>query len=279
MKPESRIIKPRERTEESGFNMVELLVVMTMVAVLAATALSAFGKSKGNRWRGQCLSNCKQLINGYRMYAQDNDGYALGAWPSPNGVPAWCSGWLGGPPDAIDLRVITNSPTYPYIQSVDAFRCPDDESAFFFRGRLYPRNRSYSVNGFMGYPSAFVYPNCPPYKPVIKLGEVAGLGPSSIYVLIEEHANSLNDSHFLPFTDLKAFHGQRWLDAPTGRHHNSAAIAFADGHAKMHKWKDTDLTPERFGPNGLIIPNYALFLPGPGPRDFEWFAEHIAPRQ
>jgi prepilin-type processing-associated H-X9-DG protein len=255
--------------------MVELLVVMTMVAVLAATALSAFGKSKGNRGRGQCLSNCKQLINGYRMYAQDNDDYALGAWPSPNGVPAWCSGWLGGPPDAIDLRVITNSPTYPYIQSVDAFRCPDDESAFLMRGRLYPRNRSYSVNGFMGYASPFVQANCPPYKPVIKLGEVAGPGPSSIYVLIEEHANSINDSHFLPFRNLKAY-DPRWLDAPTGRHHNSAAIAFADGHVRMHRWQDSDLTPELLGPP---VPNALSPLASPGPCDFEWFTDHIAPRQ
>ena len=128
----------------------------------------------------------------------------------------------------------------------------------------------------MGYPSAFVHPNCPPYKAVIKLGEVAGLRPSLIYVLIEEHANSINDSHFLPFTDLKAFHGQRWLDAPTGRHHNSAAIAFADGHAKMHKWKDSDLTPERLNP---VVPISITLLAGAGPRDFEWFTDHIAPRQ
>ena len=60
---------------------------MTVVAVLAATLLSASGQSRVKRGRGQCLSNCKQLINGYRMYAQDNDDYALGAWPSPNGVP------------------------------------------------------------------------------------------------------------------------------------------------------------------------------------------------
>ncbi len=259
--------------------MVELLIVITVVVVLAATLLSASGQSKGKGRHMQCLSNCKQLINGYRMYAQDNDDYALCAMgPSPNGVPGWCNGALLGF-DAINPGVITNSPTYPYIQSVDAFRCPDDESGLVFRGRFYPRNRSYSVNGFMGYPSAFVYPNCPPYKPVIKLGEVAGLGPASIYVLIEEHANSINDSHFLPFTDLKAFHGQRWLDAPTGRHHNSAAIAFADGHAKMHKWKDSDVTLERFSPGGLIIANNASFLPRPGPRDFEWFTDHIAPRQ
>jgi prepilin-type N-terminal cleavage/methylation domain-containing protein/prepilin-type processing-associated H-X9-DG protein len=276
MEQASKQTKQYERLREKGFSLVELLVVMTVVAVLAATLLSASGQSRVKRGRGQCLNNCKQLINGYRMYAQDNDDYALGAWPSPNGVPGWCNGSLISPPDAIDLRIITNSPTYPYVQSVDAFRCPDDESAFFSRGRFYPRNRSYSVNGFMGYPALFVSLNCPPYKPVIKLGEADVPGPSSIYVLIEEHANSLNDSHFLPFRNLMALSGQRWLDAPTGRHHNSAAIAFADGHVRMHKWKDSDLTPELPGPSV----RYGVGHLGiPGPHDSEWFADHIAPFQ
>ena len=129
------------------------------------------------------------------------------------------------------------------MPSVDVFRCPSDKSIFpfgdFRKGETKRRIRSYSQNGFMGYPGNYVNPNIPPYKSAIKMTDLTRPGPSEVYVFVDEHMNAINDSHFLPYKDLKAFDG-RWLDTISGRHGNATGFAFADGHAEIHKWVDSD---------------------------------------
>ena len=114
-------------------------------------------------------------------------------------------------------------------------------------------------------------PTSHPYNYVIKLGDLTYPGPSAVYFLADEHENSINDSHFYPFSNLKAYQN-RWLDAPSGRHGNGTGFAFGDGHAEIHKWLDSNVTPSK-----MNVFNDVSFLPNVGPRDFGWFTNHIAP--
>jgi prepilin-type N-terminal cleavage/methylation domain-containing protein/prepilin-type processing-associated H-X9-DG protein len=255
-----------------GFTLIELVVVAALLALLATLALPAHGRAGRSGLAVSCANNLKQLMAGYLMYAHDNNDLALGPYGSDT-VPAWCSGVLSSLPDAIDEQFIRKSPTYRYVASTGVFRCPSDGARFLLQGQWRPRNRSYVVNGFMGAPSAFIYPNSDLFKSARKLSDITAPGPSAVYVLLEEHENSINDSHFLPFKDLHQFGNQAWLDAPSGRHGNAAGLAYADGHSDIHPWLDSNVQVTM----GSSTPVYSLAtIARPGPRDFAWFTNHIA---
>jgi prepilin-type N-terminal cleavage/methylation domain-containing protein len=248
-----------------AFTLMELAVVIAVVAVLGALAIRAHGRAGDSGHAIVCAHNLKQLMAGYLMYAQDNHDLAL----APT---AWCSGILTSPPEAIDEELVRKSPTFRYVSSTSTFRCPSDASRLLYAGKWRPRNRSYSVNIFMGSPSSWTAPNSDILKPAIKLSDITSPGPLAVYVLIDEHENSINDSHFMPFADLHQFANQRWLDAPAGRHGNAGGLGYADGHSDIHRWRDSDVQGIRGSAN---IPVYAPPSLA-GPRDFAWFTNHIA---
>jgi prepilin-type N-terminal cleavage/methylation domain-containing protein/prepilin-type processing-associated H-X9-DG protein len=268
---------PATSATPSAFTLIELLVVIAIIAILAAMLLPALSKAKQKAMGISCMSNAKQLVTGYIMWAHDNEDLCLYSWggADPRGTPAWCDGWMGSAPDAIDETITQKSPTFPYVSSLKVFRCPSDRSSFVSQGQKKPRIRSYSQNGFMGYPGGYTSANSPPFKNAVKMGDLTAPGPSSVYVFIDEHENSINDSHFLPFSNLKSFGNQGWLDTPSGRHGNATGFAFADGHAQIHKWVDSDVQKIQYGANDT-----PLWQPGivgkPGPRDFAWFTNNIA---
>jgi prepilin-type N-terminal cleavage/methylation domain-containing protein/prepilin-type processing-associated H-X9-DG protein len=261
-----------------AFTLIELMVVIAIIGVVAAMLLPALSRAKTKAHALACFNNCRQLIAGFLMWAHDNEDRCLYSWSGedPYGTPAWCNGWIGGLPDATDETIILQSPTYKYIGSAEVFRCPGDKSVFPFgdlrKGQTKRRIRSYSQNGFMGYSGSYTIPNSPPYKSALKLNVLTQPGPSRVYVFVDEHMNTINDSHFLPFRDLRRFDG-RWLSMPTGRHGNAAGIAYADGHAEIHRWLDSDVTQEKAE---ISPPNVCSIFGPPGARDFAWFTNRVA---
>jgi prepilin-type processing-associated H-X9-DG protein len=147
---------------------------------------------------------------------------------------------------------------------------------FRYRGDMLPRIRSYSLNGFMGPAWNHVLPNNDILKSAIKMSDISTPGPSDVYVFVDEHENSINDTHFLPFADFHSFNNQNWLDCPSGRHGNATGFAFADGHSEIHKWQDSDLQPVQFTAGS---PTPGAFPKAAGYRDFGWCTNHIAARK
>jgi prepilin-type processing-associated H-X9-DG protein len=206
------------------------------------------------------------------MYAHDHNDIALPGFGYDR-VPGWCAGQVVTAPEATDEQILKNSPTYRYLTSPKVFRCPSDMAGLRYRGEIVLRNRSYAVNGAFG-SSSWHQPNVPPLKFMTKISSITWPGPSSVYVLIDEHENSINDSHFYPFRNLKAY-DNRWLDAPSGRHGNGTGFTFADGHSEIHRWVDSDVTRVR-NAGGVVVANDISFLPNAGPRDHAWFTNRVA---
>ena len=89
----ARVGRPISKGRSSGFTLVELLVVISIIAALAALLLPALNKTKEQGRATLCRSNMKQITLGILAYADDNDYYL--PWPgdsNSNRDPDWVWG-------------------------------------------------------------------------------------------------------------------------------------------------------------------------------------------
>lgn len=276
--PASPIKRGFNRHSRTGFTLIELLVVIAIIAILAGMLLPALSKAKLKAAGISCMNNAKQLGLAYILYGSDNDDLCLGPFASSK-APAWVEGSMSGTTDSAEIRYLTNSATYKYLKTPAVFRCPADIAALRVQNKLVPRSRSYSMNAFMGDTStSWVTDNSQTFKIARKFADFGSPGASDVYVLIDEHENSINDSHFFPFSNLRTFSkGTPWLDAPSGRHGNAAGLTFADGHSGIQKWRGNVSGFKRRG--GEAVVNDITWLPKPEESDWAWFTQHIASRK
>ena len=93
-----------------GFTLIELLVVIAIIAILAAILFPVFAKAREKARQASCASNEKQLGLAIIQYVQDNDETypPAGLQPTNGNYQSW------------------QSSVYPYVKSVQVYRCPDN---------------------------------------------------------------------------------------------------------------------------------------------------------
>lgn len=74
-----------KRTNTKGFTLVELLVVISIIALLLSILMPSLTKARNSAKTVVCMSNLKQLALAYCMYTDDNGGYfedgVTSMWP------------------------------------------------------------------------------------------------------------------------------------------------------------------------------------------------------
>ncbi len=227
---------PQSKRADGGFTLIELLVVIAIIAILAAMLLPALTRAKMKAQGAGCLSNLKQVQLCWAMYSED---YQNRIPPNKDGhdVGGWVGGWLQTAIEATNVLLLKepNGLLWPYNKSLGIYKCPADSSTALIGNANYPRVRSLSMNGCMNGNSWYTA-EIPGYFTFRKTTEILRPPPSTAFVFLDEHPDSIDDGYFLVFVDRTAL----WGNMPANYHNGACGISFADGHAEIRKWHDPD---------------------------------------
>lgn len=97
-----------------GFTLVELLAVLGIIGILAVIAIPVIGGVHRKAHASQCLSNVRQLVQFFLIYANDHDGK----------LPAW---ELAGQAD--ENRAFRTLYRDGYVRDPALFVCPVNKAA------------------------------------------------------------------------------------------------------------------------------------------------------
>lgn len=273
---------PAPRAARSGFTLVELLVVIAILAILAGLLLPALAGARAKAQSLGCLNQERQLGLACQMYADENRDalpYNYGAAEIKQAVTQnryvnWTSPLMNWELDAdnTNTAAVTRGGIGPYLSGDHrSYRCPSDAvvSGIQAQAGWTVRVRSYSMNamvGDAGYYTRFgTNVNNPHYRQYFKLGQIHS--PTQVFVLIEEHPDSINDGYFLNRED-----SYRWNDLPAAWHRGGANLAFADGHLEFHRWRDASTRPPP-RPDAAQLP---FAIPPAEQGDFDWLMAHTS---
>ncbi|MDE3067796.1 MAG: prepilin-type N-terminal cleavage/methylation domain-containing protein [Verrucomicrobiota bacterium] len=280
---------PEGHSRARGFTLIELLVVIAIIAILAAMLLPALALAKQKAQGTQCMSNTKQLMLGWIMYAGDNNDRL---------VPY--KSWVGGSMDwtansdntNTELLVGRGALLGPYVKSTRIYKCPADR--YQSAANPGPRVRSYAMNGAMGGGNSgpTVEGTSPGNRQYYgsasssygaktdadKMEDL--LHPSDVFVILDEQADSINDAAFM-FNPGAPPGQERWRDLPASYHDDAGSFSFADGHSQIHKWVERSginktiypVLMKSYGANSSSTPWGSVNL-GVS-RDYEWMDDHM----
>jgi prepilin-type N-terminal cleavage/methylation domain-containing protein len=269
-----------------GFTLIELLVVIAIIAILASMLLPVLGKAKQKAQGIECMNNHRQLSLAWRMYADDNKDVL----PFSQFDKAWVTGFLdfsGSNPSNWDPQVdIAKSVLSPYCgHAIGIFKCPADLSVVKpsmgpLKGTTVRRVRSMSMSVWVGGegPAGDVAWS-PGWRVYRRLSDMVDPGPAMTWVFLDMREDSVNTGGFglgmegYPNRPQDLGFGDDW---PASYHHRAGGFSFADGHAEIHRWKDSRTMPPIVrGKNA----RFGVWVPSPNNQDIVWLQEHCTRRK
>jgi prepilin-type N-terminal cleavage/methylation domain-containing protein/prepilin-type processing-associated H-X9-DG protein len=267
-----------------AFTLIELLVVIAIIGILAALLLPVLSRAKMRAQSASCMNNSKQIMLGWSMYADDNNDVLAPndyPWKTPYftqtaavkyTLKSWVCGTMEQSFDAGKDQELVDpigSALANYVPNRSTYHCPADSYINPLTSRV--NARSYSMNSAIGTVWAgFLFQ--PPTTPMLPVGSPVQGGwlqgaaynsgqntwmtygkmsaiksPSQTWVILDENPFSINDGSFC--ISAVANPGQTYLiDFPSGYHGGAGGMAFADGHAIIHRWIDK----RTYTPTGII---------------------------
>lgn len=204
-----------------GFTLIELLVVIAIIAILMAVLMPALNRAKEQGKRAACLSNLRQMMLAWTMYADEYEGNIINGNTSTGGHnkdgTCWVY-WPGrGATEQARINGIQTGLLYEYCPSIDLYKCPTG-----IRGEVVTYAIVDSMNGYDAIPGAEGH--------IIK-NRMQIKRPGERFVFLDE--GRLSPASWTIWYDQ-----ERWWDQITARHGDGTNVSFADGHSEYCKWKD-----------------------------------------
>jgi prepilin-type N-terminal cleavage/methylation domain-containing protein/prepilin-type processing-associated H-X9-DG protein len=297
-----------EAKQPFGFTLIELLVVIAIIAILAAMLLPALALAKQKAQAEQCMSNIRQVSIGIISYSLDNQG----GYPaneegdqtmqdlSTVKVKPWVNGnlnYTGGSPGPdgglsdTDLNYLISgvfTSTGSYIKSPGVFKCPADPSGADGASGA-PRVRSISMNQAIGcamgdglqdgigdWLGGSSMPGPVEWMTYPKDSTMTRPGPANLWLLIDEHPDSINDGAFaVDMTDINNI-SAIWIDHASSLHNGGCAFSFCDGHALVHHWRDPNWKSVLRYPPHFTTTWGQTMVYNESTIDLRWIGEHTS---
>lgn len=267
------------RRAVNGFTRLELIVILATLLVVAGVLRPVWGSTGATRSM-VCMDNLRRLSAAWLLFADDNGGTLVGNYhggfvPGPNAKERpWATGWMDWTTsyNNTNTTYLTN-PRYaalaPHLgRDSTVFRCPADEylSSVQVGKGWTARVRSYSMNCYMGEGNVMTGPAAAGYVQHKKLSDFRQLSPQQVFVLLEEHPDSINDPmFFIPNSEAN------WVELPGAFHDGGCWFTFADGHLEQRRWRSAEILRPVVARDGSYSINVAGLAGGP---DLLWVRAH-----
>jgi prepilin-type processing-associated H-X9-DG protein len=238
---------PTALPKNTAFTVVELLAVVSIVAVCASLLLPSMSAAKRYAGTAHCKNNLRQLQLAFLSYSHENNG-----WLVPNksrdagllqrSVPAsWVLGnakWDSSPTN-IDQGLL-----WPQARSLGIYHCPMDTSRVKNQAAGTVRLRSYSLDGWLGTDFAGKGMRGSTQTDSRFKGRLETIhNPAQTFGFIDENPDSIDDGllllydpvHWRDEDDLPEY--RTWFELPSDIHNRGCNLSFLDGHVDSWHWR------------------------------------------
>ncbi len=219
-----------------GFTLVELLVVISIIALLMAVLLPALSRAREAGKRAVCLNYQKQLTASWMMYADTSDDKIVCGdafeYIDPNEYASggfhyretpWVYDDFRSSSIEDKIQKIKNGALFRYINNIKAYKCPRAEAeevrSFNFFDSMNVINTAVTNPGT----GAIVFKRRLQIKKTYE----------RVLLMDDGGCQSISEGGFTAHVNE-----QLWWDVPSARHGDGTTFSFADGHSEYRKWLD-----------------------------------------